>query len=52
MRGVGIEAEVAVQQVRDGVVIELTAAEPALEFVRTEGLSDVRVNATAAVASR
>jgi tetratricopeptide (TPR) repeat protein len=28
------------------------AAEPALEFVRTEGLSDVRVNAAAAVASR
>jgi tetratricopeptide (TPR) repeat protein len=28
------------------------AAEPALEFVRTEGLSDARVNATAAVASR
>ena len=28
------------------------AAEPALEFVRMEGLSDVRVNAIAAVASR
>jgi tetratricopeptide (TPR) repeat protein len=29
-----------------------SAAEPALQFVRTEGLSDVRVNAAVAVASR
>ena len=36
VRGVGVEAEVAVEQISVGVVVKLAAAEPALQAERSE----------------